>query len=400
MHETYDSELARQDSPRAFPVRLGIIGGGQLARMTAAAALPLGVDVVVLEENPHSPAARLSPDCVVGNWEDRHTLLAFAARCDVITLENEFVDATALALLEEAGHPVFPSAACIAVTQDKLTQKRALQDAGLAVPEFRAVGSPEEVVAAGHELGWPLLLKTRRNGYDGKGNFTVRSAAEVGAGWQTLAGTNHGLLVEAFFPFTRELAVMVTRGRNGDTVVYPVVETIQHHHVCRVVKAPAQLAPELAQRATALARRAVEAVGGIGCFGVEMFLGADGGLAVNELAPRVHNSGHYTIEACNCSQFENHVRAVLGWPLGNPHLITPAAAMVNLLGVDKAPGQPHGLEQALQLSGAHVHLYGKRMSGPGRKMGHITALGGSVEEATALAERAATCIHFGPNHER
>lgn len=400
MHETYDSEMARQDSPRGFPVRLGIIGGGQLARMTAAAALPLGVDVVVLEENPHSPAARLSPDCVVGNWEDRNTLLAFAARCDVITLENEFVDAAALALLEEAGHPVFPNAACIAVTQDKFTQKRALLDAGLAVPEFRAVGSPEEVVAAGHEFGWPLLLKTRRNGYDGKGNFTVRTAAEVGAGWQALGGTHHGLLVEAFFPFTRELAVMVTRGRNGDTVVYPVVETIQHHHVCRVVKAPAQLAPELAQRATALARRAVEAVGGIGCFGVEMFLGADGRLAVNELAPRVHNSGHYTIEACNCSQFENHVRAVLGWPLGDPRLITPAAAMVNLLGMEKASGQPHGLAQALRLSGAHVHLYGKRMSGPGRKMGHITALGSSVEEATALAERAAASIHFGPHHER
>ena len=395
MHETYDSEIQRRPAVKNYPVRLGIIGGGQLARMTAMAALPLGVEVVVLEKNPHSPAARLSPDSIVGDWSDPATLQKFAARCDVVTLENEFVDATALAVLERAGYQVFPSAACIAVTQDKFTQKQALQNAGLAVPQFQAVRSPAEIGLAGKNFGWPMVLKTRRNGYDGKGNFTLKSEMDVAAGWQALGGGRQELFVEAFFPFVQELAVIVTRGRDGSTVVYPVVETIQRNHVCHAVKAPAQISNELAERAAALAKRAVETVGGVGSFGVEMFLAANGEIVINELAPRVHNSGHYTIEACECSQFENHVRAVLGWLLGNPQLVTPAAVMVNLLGTKKSSGNPGGLDVALQMPGARLHLYGKLMSGSGRKMGHITVLNHSVEAAQATAERAANEIYFG-----
>jgi 5-(carboxyamino)imidazole ribonucleotide synthase len=332
---------------------------------------------------------------MVGDWNDPATMLKFAERCDVISLENEFVDATALAVLEKAGHKVFPSAACIAVTQDKLTQKQTLQTAGLAVPKFCAVNSPAQVVAAAKEFGWPLLLKTRRNGYDGKGNFTVRSEADVEAGWQALGGGKNELMVEAFFSFVKELAVIVTRGRDGAMVVYPVVETIQRNHVCQIVKAPAQIPDDLAERAAALAKLAVEAVGGIGSFGVEMFLSANGEIAINELAPRVHNSGHYTIEACDCSQFENHVRAVLGWPLGSSRMVAPAAVMVNLLGTEKTSGQPRGLENALRQAGARVHIYGKLTSGAGRKMGHITVLENSVEKAQAIAERAAKEIYFG-----
>ena len=302
--------------------------------------------------------------------------------------------AGALAELERAGHEVFPTAASMAITQDKFTQKQALQRAGIAVPEFLEVATPEDIAAAAQKLGWPMLLKTRRNGYDGKGNFTLRSPADVPTGYAALGGGRNALMVEAFFPFVRELAVIVTRGRDGGTVVYPVVETIQRDHVCHVVKAPAEIPAELAARAGDMARRAVEAVGGIGSFGVEMFLSASGELAVNELAPRVHNSGHYTIEACECSQFENHVRAVLGWPLGSPRLVAPAAVMLNLLGTAKAPGRPVGLEAALRVPGAHVHLYGKATSGAGRKMGHVTTLGDSVSEALARAEQAARMIQF------
>jgi len=395
MHEIYDSDYKSQPAPQKYPVRLGIIGGGQLARMTAIAALPLGVDVVVLEKNPHSPAARLSPDSVVGDWSDAETLEKFAEGCDVITLENEFVDAAALENLEKAGHKVFPSAACIALTQDKFKQKQALQNAGLAVPKFRAVDSPAEIILAARDFGWPLLLKTRRNGYDGKGNFTLKSEADITAGWQALGGGRNELMVEAFFLFVKELAAIVTRGREGGTALYPVVETIQHNHICHVVKAPAQVADDLVIRAAAMSKKAVEAVGGVGSFGVEMFLSANGEIAVNELAPRVHNSGHYTIEACDCSQFENHVRAVLGWPLGNPLMVAPAAVMVNLLGSEKTSGQPRGLENALRLAGVRFHVYGKMMSGPGRKMGHITVLEDSMEKAQTIAERAAKEICFG-----
>lgn len=393
MHEKYDIENPGRIGNG--PVRLGIIGGGQLARMTAIAALPLGVEVAVLETNSFSPAARVSPDCMIGDWRDRELLLKFAKHRDVITMENEFVDADALAVLEKAGHTVFPSPACMAVTQDKLRQKQALQAADLAVPRFRAVSSPHEIIQAANEFGWPLLLKTRRNGYDGKGNFTVKSEAEIPIAWKHLGGGQDELMVETFFPFIKELAVIVTRGRDGAVAVYPVVETIQKDHVCKLVKAPAAIQEEFASRAAALALRAVEGVGGVGSFGVEMFLSVTGEVAINEVAPRVHNSGHYTIEACVCSQFENHVRAVLGWPLGSPLMVTPSAVMVNLLGEDKATGHPNGLENALGLTGARVHIYGKRMSGPGRKMGHITVLERSVEEAQAIAERAARAIHFG-----
>lgn len=395
MHETYDAEIKLQSAPQNYPVRLGIIGGGQLARMTAMAALPLGVEVLVLEKNPHSPAARLSPDSMVGDWSDEPTLRKFAGRCDVITLENEFVDAGALEVLEKAGHPVFPSAACIALTQDKYRQKLALQDAGLALPKFQAVNSPAEIMKAGEAFRWPMVLKTRRNGYDGKGNVTLKSEADLAAGWRTLGGGQNALMVESFYPFVKELAVIVTRGRDGGMAVYPTVETIQRDHVCHVVKVPAPIPDELAQRAARLAQRAVEAVGGVGSFGVEMFLSANGEIAINEIAPRVHNSGHYTIEACDCSQFENHVRAVLGWPLGNPLMLAPTAVMVNLLGQEKNSGQPCGLEQALRMKGARVHIYGKMMSGAGRKMGHITVLDNSLAEALAIAERAAATICFG-----
>jgi 5-(carboxyamino)imidazole ribonucleotide synthase len=296
--------------------------------------------------------------------------------------------------LEQAGHPVFPSAACIAVTQDKLIQKQALQSAGLAVPEFRGVNSPEEFADAAKPLAWPLLLKTRRNGYDGKGNFTLRSAADIPIGWEALGGGENELFVEAFYHFEKELAVIVTRGRDGASMAYPVVETIQKNHVCRTVIAPAEISGKTARHATRLAQQAVAAVGGVGSFGVEMFLSANGQVAINELAPRVHNSGHYTIEACTCSQFENHVRAVLGWPLGNPLMISPVAVMVNLLGTAKASGKPLGLQNALLRHGARVHLYAKAMSGMGRKMGHVTALGESVADTRAIAERAAAEISF------
>lgn len=395
MHELYDLEFKSPSRSSLFPLRLGIIGGGQLARMTAMAALRLGVEVVVLETNPHSPAARLSPDCVIGDWMDRETLLKFARRCEVITLENEFVDAAALQVLQEAGHKVFPNAHCISLTQDKFKQKSALQNAGLATPDFCAINSPEEIISAARNWGWPLMLKTRRNGYDGKGNFTLRSEADVDLGWRALGGGPNELLVEAWFAFEKELAAIVTRGQDGAMAVYPVVETIQRNHVCHVVKAPAQVPDDLIERAAALARRAVETVEGVGSFGVEMFLSATGELSLNELAPRVHNSGHYTIEACECSQFENHVRAVLGWPLGNPKMVVPAAVMVNLLGKEKISGQPRRLDVALGVTGVRVHLYGKLMSGPGRKMGHITAVGKCVEDAQAIAERGAREIYFG-----
>lgn len=375
--------------------RLGLVGGGQLAKMVARAAAQLGCESVVLDRTAQVPAATSVGRCLVGDWNDPAVLLELAQEVDVLTLENEFVDAGALRAVEAAGHPVFPTAASIGLTQDKLRQKEALAAAGLPVAGFRGVKSREQLAGLAHELGYPLVLKTRRNGYDGKGNFTIRRTEQLDEGWRALGGGRHELLVEAFVPFVRELAVIVTRGRNGETAVYPVVESIQANHICQVVIAPADVDADIAARAREVAQRSVAAVGAIGSFGVEMFLTADGKIIVNELAPRVHNSGHYTIEGCECSQFENHVRAVLGWPLGRTRLLAPAVAMVNLLGTARGSGQPRGLTEALAVPGAHVHLYGKATSDIGRKLGHVTALGSDPTEALATARRAADALAFG-----
>lgn len=400
MHDTIDAEIQQhtQQTPSAFIPnhRLGIIGGGQLAKMTALSALQLGCDVAVLERNAVSPGAVLATHSLVGDWDAPAELLRLAAHCDVVTLENEFVDARSLAALEAAGHKVFPTAKSIALVQDKLIQKQTLAAAGLPVPEFRAVANPEAAAAAARELGLPLLLKARRNAYDGKGNVTVRSLDEVAAAWRKLGGHDgNELFVEAFCPFVSELAVIITRGRNGECATYPLVETVQRDHICHIVRAPAVVSPEISTIALDIARRAVTAVGAVGSFGVEMFLSADGKVFVNELAPRVHNSGHCTIEACECSQFENHVRAVLGWPLGSTRMVAPAAVMVNLIGVGKGPGRPTGLDAALAVPGAHVHIYGKAMSNAGRKMGHVTALGDTPAAAEQTALRCAQQLQFG-----
>jgi len=374
---------------------LGIIGGGQLAKMLAQSASQFGCDIVILERKEGSPAASLAVETLIGDWDNPDSLLKLGALADVITLENEFVDADSLAALERSGHSLWPSSQTVRVVQDKLTQKRALADAGLPVPQFAPAPDKASVVAAAKKFGWPLLLKKRRNGYDGKGNFTVRSAAEIDEAWMQLNGDANALYVEEFCAFTLELAMMITRSRDGETACYPVVETVQRDHICHLVKAPASIPTVTAARASDIARKAVETVGCVGAMGVEMFLARDGNILINELAPRVHNSGHYTIEGCVCSQFENHVRAVLGWPLGSPAMRAPAAVMVNLLGAGKGTGTPHGLAEALAIPGAHPHIYGKAFSAPGRKMGHVTALGQTLDEALATAQRAAGLIRFG-----
>ncbi len=375
--------------------RIGIIGGGQLAKMTAIAALELGCDVVILERNEISPAATLATHLLVGDWDSPEELLKLAAHADIVTLENEFVNADSLKVLTDQGHTLFPSAGTMALIQDKYLQKQTYSAAGIGVPDFKAVNSPKDIAEAGKEFGWPMIVKKRRNSYDGKGNYTVSAAADAEPAWKQLDGDNNGLYVEAFCPFTMELAVIITRSRNGEMVTYPVVETIQKDHVCHVVKAPAAISNELAEKAAETARRAIIEIDATGSFGVEMFLTKDNEIVLNEIAPRVHNSGHYTIEACVCSQFENHVRAILGWPLGSTEMVRPAAVMVNLLGTEKNAGFPVGIDRALQVPGAHVHIYGKTMSGKGRKMGHVTAVADTMENAYAAAKQAADHITFG-----
>jgi 5-(carboxyamino)imidazole ribonucleotide synthase len=363
--------------------------------MLGQAASQLGLQTIVLSEQANCPASSSVTRVLQGAADDLQSLRELADACDLVTLENEFVDANLLQALEKAGHPVAPGAATMRVVQDKFLQKTALKNAGLSVPEFIDVPDMAALDAAIRILGLPLVLKKRRNGYDGKGNATIRNEADARLAWELLDGDENALFAEAFCPFTHELAIMITRGANKKSVAYPVVETVQDHHICRTVKAPAQISAGLANTVTELGRKAIEAVQGIGTFGVELFRTADDRILINELAPRVHNSGHYTIEACACSQFENHLRAILGWPLGSPAMRQPAAVMINLLGHGKGSGAPVGIQEALDCAGAHVHVYGKATSAPLRKMGHLTMLGESLEETLQRAQQAAAKIQFG-----
>lgn len=376
-------------------IKLGILGGGQLAQMTTQSAIALGVETVIFERKADSPASRLTQHNVVGEWGDDSSLTQFAKLCDVVTLENEFVDANVLATLEAQDLPVYPSSQTLATIQDKLKQKHAMQQAGIPVPTFHAVDSPDVILAHVESLGLPMVLKARRNGYDGYGNATISAYEDIESAWTKLGGDEgRELLVERFVPFVKELAVMVLRGRDGTMITYPVVETIQQNHICHVVRAPANLDAALIHKATQIAKQAVEAVDGVGVFGVELFLLENDDIVFNEMAPRPHNSGHYTMEACVTSQFENHIRAVLGWGLGSTELVQPNAVMVNILGEREGEANPDGIREALAIPNAHVHLYGKRDVRKGRKMGHVTVLNASLDEAERLARNAVERINL------
>ncbi len=375
--------------------RIGILGGGQLAQMLTQAAINLGLETAIYDRSPDTPASRLTQVNAVGTWGDTDALRTFARTCDVLTLENEFVDAGPLVTLAAENIPIYPKPATLGIIQDKLQQKQVYQAAGLAVPPFRAVASPDDLRQAADDFGFPLVLKARYGGYDGYGNATLRSPDDIPAAWDKLAQREtRGLLVEAFVPFVRELAVMVLRTRSGEIRTYPVVETIQQNHICHLVRCPAPISPDLAQQTADLAARAVEQLDGVGIFGVELFQLPDDTILLNEIAPRVHNSGHYTIEACVTSQFENHLRAVLGLPPGSTALRAPAAVMVNLLGERSGPVDFSGVAAALAVEGASLHLYGKQEVRPGRKLGHITALAATVEAAEAIALRAAALVRL------
>jgi len=379
---------------------VGILGGGQLARMTAEAGARLGIPVVVLDPEPASPAGQVTRQ-IVAPPSDTAALEELAREIDVVTLENEFVDLAALEFLVRRGVMARPSIESFAIVHDKLRQKQHLAGRGLAAPPVAAVTTPEDLTRFAARHGWPAVLKTRSQGYDGRGVAVARDASGVEAAWRLLGGGARPLMVEGHVAFRTELATQVVRNARGEIVVYPVVETVQGNFVCRLVRAPAPLAPETLARASALAVEAVVAIGGIGVHGVEMFLADDGQIYVNEIAPRPHNSGHYTIDACETSQFENHLRAILGLPLGSPAMRAPAAVMVNLLATRSGPAD--GLRAAIdalreQPSAAagrpavNIYLYGKSELRPGRKMGHVNALGGSIAEAEARAQGAVAAL--------
>jgi 5-(carboxyamino)imidazole ribonucleotide synthase len=372
------------------PLTVGILGGGQLAKMTAQAAYRLGLQVAIIEHGEASPAGVMTKHDFDAGWLDNEALERFLAVSDVVTLENEFIDVAILERIAER-RPIFPSPDTMRLAQDKFIQKQTMQRAGIPVPHYAALASVEDGYAFGKDHGYPFVIKTRTHGYDGYGNQTVQRDNNVLVAFKRFTSDPDAprtVMAEAFVRFRKELAVIVARNRRGETEVYPCVETIQENHICRWVLAPAPIEPRLQREAQALALAAVEAVGGVGVFGVEMFLTDNDEIVYNEIAPRPHNSGHYSIEGSFTSQFENCLRAVLNLPLGSGALVRPAAVMLNLLGTRTGAGVPDTVTGLMRHAGVNLHLYGKKTSRIGRKMGHLTALGDSVETAQELLRKA------------
>ncbi len=346
---------------------VGILGGGQLGRMIALAGYPLGLRFRFLDPSPHAPAGHLA-ELHSGPLEDPETLLRFARELDCVTFEWESVPVEAARFLAER-LPVYPPPDALATAQDRLTEKRFFREMGIPTPEFAPVDSRGDLDAAVARCGLPAVLKTRRLGYDGKGQAVLRRPEDLEPAWESLGGTP--LILESFVPFQREVSLVAVRSRDGEAAFYPLVENHHREGILRLSLAPAPgLSAGLQEQAETFGVRALEALDYVGVLAIEFFQ-QDGRLVANEMAPRVHNSGHWTIEGAETSQFANHLRAVLGLPLGST---APRghSAMVNLIG--SAPSA----ESLLRLPGAALHLYGKSAA-PGRKIGHVTVCGAGFD---------------------
>lgn len=369
---------------------IGIVGGGQLGRMLTEAATALGYKVVVLDPSENCPAAQAGAEQIVGDLYDKKALQALSDKADYLTVEIEHLDAKILAELAASGKPVNPSPQTIALIQDKLTQKQFLQQHNVPVADFCKITAAKSAEQALRDFGGKMLLKARRGAYDGRGNVLVSNAEELARALASFE--DKPLYAEKFVPFKKELAVMVARDRQGNAITYPVTETIHQRNICVETLTPADVPQETTEAAKQAALSVAQSLEGAGVFGVEMFLTEDGQILVNEVAPRVHNSGHYTIEACRTSQFEQHIRAITGLELGPADMIVPAAVMVNILGERNGPVELKGLEQASADPHTTVHIYGKSPTKVDRKMGHITATGETVAEARRRAEQARAAI--------
>jgi len=380
------------------PFRIAVVGGGQLGKMMTSAAKQLGFHVTVLDPTPASPAGQVADRQIVAEFTDGDALRRLAREADVVTYEFEHIDSVTLIALEEAGQPVYPAPQILRVIQNKKRQKEALQQAGIPVAPFMAVEGLTDAQTAGKRLGYPFFLKACRGGYDGKGNVLVNSEADLAKALAALGGSE--LLAEQFVPFVCEISMLVARSIDGDIRSYQLSENEHHDSILRRSMVPARVSPAVAACAREVAEKVMTLFGGVGVFCVEMFVAEDGAVLVNELAPRPHNSGHYTVEACVTSQFEQQVRAISGLPLGDVSLLSPAV-MVNLLGEEGEHGFAvlEGCAAALALPGVHLHFYGKIKTVPKRKMGHFTVTAATLTEAIRIAEEAAAHLRVVADKE-
>lgn len=377
-------------------ITVGIIGGGQLARMMYEAASPLDIPIRLLAEGPEVSAAKVVREVTVGDYTDFDTVVEFAKECDVITFDHEHVPTSTLIALEKAGKHVYPSPAALVHAQDKAIMRAKMDAIQVPNPKWRVVQKPQELIAFGDEIGWPVIAKTSRGGYDGKGVWKIEtpqdaslpfeSAPEISAGEQVV------IIAEEFIDFSRELSAIVVRSASGQAVSYPISETVQREGICVETTTPApKMSPDQSSQIQQMALTIAAELGVVGVLAIELMQRKNGDVVVNELAMRPHNTGHWTIDGAVTSQFENHLRAVLDLPLGSPKMRSDHVVMANVLG-----GTVFDLTGALLHCGARdpqlkVHIYGKEIR-PGRKVAHVCTYGADLDEVTARARHAANYL--------
>lgn len=373
--------------------KIGIIGGGQLGKMMISEGKKLGLFFAIIDPLQGCPASSMVDEHIVADFYNKEAIRRLAEITDVITYEFEHIDADLLVELEAEGYKIFPSPATLKIIQNKLHQKKFLRQQGIPVPDFQEVSSLDELQQGAEKYGVPLLLKSCRGGYDGKGNSLIKDHLDIQKAFEALGGKGSELMIEAFVPFSKEISVIAARGINGEIKVYPLGENIHENNILKTTIVPARVEKEIEEKAKDLAFKTMEVLKGVGIFCIEMFLDEDNNLLVNEIAPRPHNSGHYTIEACSTSQFSQHLRAIMELPLGTTSLVSPAV-MINLLGEKGYEGKSKllGLEKALELPEVYVHFYGKTDTKPERKMGHVTILGDSLQSALDKANKLRSSI--------
>ena len=385
---------------------IGIVGGGQLGRMLTQAAHSLDFNVVVLDPTPNSPAGQITKQ-IVGGFKDEAKIRELANESDFITFEVELANSAVLEDLQNSGKIIHPSPATLGIIKNKFGQKQFLRSADIPVADFLEVKTKQDILQAAETFNYPIILKAKFDAYDGRGNALVKSETDVEQAMEKLQARE--LYVEKFIKFQKELGVTAVRANDGTIEVYPIMETIHKNHICHTVLAPANIEEQKKQQARDLAIQTLKHLHGVGVFCVEMFLAEDGNVLVNEIAPRVHNAGHLTIEASQTSQFENHIRAISGMDLGRTDLKTAAAVMINILGEREGAANFPGFDGTWEdFSTKHqlpkisaedstkifVHIYGKLQTKPERKMGHITVVGNNLEKALAAGQQARKLIEI------
>ena len=381
------SELSPND------ITLGIIGGGQLGKMIGIEAKRMSMNLAYLDPDRTCPASTIADQLIVSDYKDEKSILDLADKSDVLTYEIELANSSVLRDLESKGLPVHPSPAVLNTIQNKLRQKKFLKSKGIQVPDFEEVISIDQARRICKDFDYPLVLKACEDSYDGRGNYLIKSARDIEKGIRYFEGRK--CMIEKFIHFTKEVSVMVARNTRGQISSFPVVHNIHKNNILDTTIVPAGINKTVEANARSIAENVVKSLKGVGIFGIEMFL-ENNKLMINEIAPRPHNSGHYSIEACSVSQFELHIRAILGLPLVIPRLLSPAV-MTNILGMPNYTGNYSitGIDKAFAVPGTKLHLYGKRITKPQRKLAHFTITAESTQEALSRTRRVRKLLRVG-----